>query len=340
MPALFFPVAVATPLLALLVLRSPGRRPAPGWAVGALAAGCALALGLAVTLPAIGAASYLSFQATVELAVITLALTGGAFVFVQNTLRFAKRKLTEREEQVWLMSGASLAIAYMLALSWAVYSAMAVPGLALVAGLALDRLESTDWRAFCGLAAAAIALVCGSTENKLARPFGWMYWIEPSISEAQRSSKLAKLSGLKISEPTLGLTEKVTRLIQDHTKPGDTLLVYPYFPLFYSLTELNPPTYGFNYYLDVCPDAVCREDAARVREHPPDAIVYMKDDEEALRKDEEVFRAGARSGSRDVAQAIEQAARRYQKLGPFAVPGSSRTIEVYVKPEGGVPHAE
>lgn len=266
-----------------------------------------------------------------QVLMLALPITGSLLVFVFYGFRFIKRGLTSREQQIWFMSAISFGVAYTLSLSWANYSPMAVPGVAMVAALALDRLQGAKGKGFAMLAGFALLYVYGGFGMKLMRPFGWMFWYEPSIAEARHASKLPKLAGLRISEPTLALTEEITTLVQAHTKLGDSLLVYPYFPLFYSLTEREPPTYVFNHYLDVCPDPLCLQEAAALRQHPPDAIIYMVEDDKELTSLEAVYRGGGKSASREVVRAIEDIAPGYQKLLSAKIPNSFRIIEVYVR---------
>src|SRR5579862_7713519 len=262
---------------------------------------------------------------------LELSITGSMLVFFYYGFRFTKNGLTRREEQIWFMSAASFGVAYMLSLSWAAYSPMVVPGVAMVAALALDRLQGSKGKGFAIVAGLSLLYVYGGFGMKLLRPHGWMFWSEPSIAEALHASKLPKLAGLRISEPTLSLTEEITALVRAHTRPGDSLLVYPYFPLFYSLTEREPSTYVFNHYLDVCPDPLCRQEAAAIRRHPPDAIIYMVEDDKQLTRDEKVYRAGGKSASRGVARAIEDIAPGYHKLLSTQIPNTFRVIEVYTK---------
>jgi hypothetical protein len=339
MPWLFLAAAVGVPLLAWMIRKTPrGDRRESLSAVAWLSAAGAAAIALAeisaytghwwpgsatsVPSPMLGAITNLT---------IISALTGSAFLFFDHGWRFLKGTMTEREQQIWMLSAVSFAVAYMLSLSWAVYSPMAAPGVALIVGLALDRLEGASAKRFYALAALILLFACSSITGKLTHPFQWMYWADSPVDQARFASTLPKLKGLRMSEPTLSLTENITHLIQEHTKPGDSLLVYPYFPVFYVVTGLNPPTYTFNHYLDVCPDPVCTADAATLRAHPPDAIVYLVENEPDLAQDELVFRSGRKSGSREVAKAIEDLAAGYQKRLSSPVPGSTRVIEVYTR---------
>jgi hypothetical protein len=266
-----------------------------------------------------------------EMSMEILSWTGSAYVLIMIGWRVTRRALSTREQQILLTAGASFAVGYMLSLSWGAYSPMVVPGLGFVTALALDRFERHGAKAFVCMAALVLVLVYASASSKYVQPYAWMSWYEPPIVAATQASKLPKLAGLRLEASSLALTEDITQQIHAHTRPGNTLFVYPYFPLFYTLTDLNPPTKVFNPYLDVCPDKVCRETAEELLAHSPDAMIYMVEDEETLAKDEKVFRGGRKSASRDVVRAIEQLAPRYHKLLSAPVPGSSRVIEVYAK---------
>ena len=334
---LFAFVALITAVMGLQLVRARGR-----WAPENLRSAVVVAggAGASVLLAFLSVSSRvgwpgqpLTWASVVSLlaqwSILEFAITGSAFIFIHHTVRLWRQGLSAREQQVWMAGGVSLAIAYMLALSFAVYSPMAVPGVALVAALALDRLEASNRIAAGTFAALLCVLIYAGTGSKLVTPYSWMSWSEPPVTAAVHESQLPLLRGLRISERTLSITEKVTALVQENTPEGGTLLVYPYFPLFYLLTGRHQPGYLFNHYIDVCPDAVCREEAALLDAKPPDAIIYMVEDEESLKADEGIFRAGARSGSRDLAAAIEKLVKNYRKLYTFTVPGSSRVVDVY-----------
>ncbi len=277
------------------------------------------------------AAAFLSLFLSFHWFIILLAFVSSGLVFLYLSRGFFQGKLTTAGRNRWLLCGLSFAIAYMLALSWPAYSPMVVPGLAVVIALSLDSLESSAVT-LASVAAGVVALVIYShVSYKLIDPFGWMFWQEPPTACASHSSQLPELRGLLLSEPTLQFTERVTSIIETHTKPGDTVLVYPYFPLFYVLSHRSPPTYGFNHFLDVCPDAVCNGDAKLLLQSSPAVIVYMVELTPAMDALESAYRGGRSSGSRNVASAIEKISTGYHLLYSFPTPGYSRQINVYVR---------
>ncbi len=219
----------------------------------------------------------------------------------------------------------------MLALSWPAYSPMVVPALALVVAAGLDRLESSRPAVAYVIASLVCIVTWAHAAQKLITPFGWMFWQESPVGYAIHPSILPELAGLQLSQPTLACTEQVTSVIQEHSRPGDTLLVYPYFPIFYVLSHRNPPTYNFNHFLDVCPDEVCAQDASVLLQSPPEVIVYMVEDTPIMQALEQGYRGGKISGSRQVVRAIEQLTGSYRLLYTFATPGSGRRINVYAR---------
>jgi len=263
---------------------------------------------------------------------LILPITGSLLIFCFCSTDLFRSTMSRRRVQVWFFSGLSFAIAYMLSLSWQNYSPMALPALALIVAAALDRFASFSAISFYIVLAFFCLLIYGYVGSKLMQPYLWMDWIEASVNVANHTSHLPKLAGLRLSDPTLADTEAVTRLILTHSSPSDTLLVYPYFPLFYVLTDRRPPTYAFNHYLDVAPDAICARDIQTLRAHPPRVIVYMAENLRELAQDEMIFRAGRPSGSRDVARTIEGIVANYRLLFTFQLYNTKRQINLYVRP--------
>jgi len=261
---------------------------------------------------------------------ILLALVSCGLVFLVLSYRPIEADSSKLRGRRWFLSGLSFAIAYALALSWPAYSPMVVPALALVVAIALDRLEASAPGAMCALGVVVVSLVAYiHASYKLTVPFSWMFWQEQPVIQATHRSRLPQLQGLLISEPTLDITERITSIIQANSGPRDSVLVYPYFPIFYVLSRRNPPTYSFNHFVDVCPDPVCASDAALTLRARPAIIVYMVESVPLLTALEAAYRGGRPSRSRDVVDAIERLAKDYRLLYTCAVPGSSRRVDVY-----------
>lgn len=258
-------------------------------------------------------------------------ITGGLLIVFYLSVSYIRGRLRPEQSQLLFLAGLSVAVSYMLALSWQTYCPMALPGVALVVTVAIDRLESYSPFVACILASTFCFLIYSYVGNKLLVPYVWMNWSEPRVNLATHQPALLKLRGLLLSEPTLSDVETITDLILTHSSPSDTLLVYPYFPVFYVLTDRRPPTYAFNHYLDVAPDAISKLDAQKLRSDPPAVLVYMKVVDEEVQKDERIFRAGKPSGSREIVQVIEALAVNYHRLYTIKVPGTPCWIYVCSK---------
>lgn len=266
----------------------------------------------------------------VRTVVVSGSLYGAAGLLAWSASR---PSLEPRYQHIALLAGVSGAIGYMLSLSWAAYEPMVMPGLALIAALALNRSMSSTvfWRStYFG---AYLFLLAANSAAKLQHPFGWLGWDEPPVARADAVSSLPKLAGLRISRPSLDITERVIRAIHASSRPGDPVFVYPYLPMFYVLSGRRPSTHAFTHFIDVAPDAICRRDAAQLLQNPPKMIVELEESPQNRENEERVFRAGEQSGSRMIVNAIRKLTQSYRLLESFQVPGSGGTLRVWARDE-------
>src|SRR4051794_3277718 len=115
-------------------------------------------------------------------------------------------------------------------------------------------------------------------------------WKESSVAEATEPARLPVLAGLKLSPETISRIDRIAKAVREHSKPGDTMLTYPYLPLFYSICGLRPPTYAYVHYIDVTPDSLADRDAATMLRTRPAVIVYQPDSETDLKYLEMIYR--------------------------------------------------
>lgn len=92
---------------------------------------CAHVPGSAYLVKVEGVATYLSFLGSLGQWLYYLGL-------------WIRRRVRSVDSQLWLFSAVSFTVACMLALSWAAYEPMVVPGLAWVIAFLLDRLQGTS----------------------------------------------------------------------------------------------------------------------------------------------------------------------------------------------------
>jgi hypothetical protein len=187
---------------------------------------------------------------------ISIALFGSGALAFYYCWKYFRHTLVPAEDELLLASALSFAVAYMLALSWPMYEPMVVPSLALIVALVLERAKHRARPATISVLVMGGVLIASQAYAKLSLPFTWAEWSDAPVVSATGRSKLPILQGLKLNSATVSFVEHVTNLIVENSSPTDTVYVYPYAPLFYSLSRRPPSTFAFTHFIDVLPDGV------------------------------------------------------------------------------------
>jgi len=219
---------------------------------------------------------------------------------VHYTLILTRRGMTEAERQRWLLVMASFWISYTMSWSWVAWGPMAFPSLGVVIAFMLEDLLSTPRSPALrySLATAAVMLLSVCEAGRVSRPFCWDSWTEAPIRNATAASRQPALHGIYMTPELAAFVDRLTTLIDDHSRVNDSVFIYSYQPLWYVLADRWPPTYAQVHFYDVTPDDLCRRDAARIlKEHPALIVDFVGDSE---LRNEKLFRAGERSGQRDL----------------------------------------
>lgn len=295
----------------LLVVRMKRKRTAlpsaaPGMvqlAVIAVAGAAALLVGYAggALVPASSMAPY-----RLEIWSIYFGFFGIFSLAVYYTLILIRRGMTEAERQRWLILVASFWICYTMSWSWVAWGPMAFPGLGVVIAFMLDDLHSTPRTPVLrySLATAAVLLLSVCEAGRVSSPFSWDSWTDDPISKATAQSRQPMLKGIYMSPDMAAFTDRLTSLIDSHSRVNDSVFIYSYQPLWYVLANRWPPTYAQVHFFDVAPDGLCRRDAERIVKERPAVIVDFVGDSDLW--NEKLFRAGHRSGQRDLHDQIYQ----------------------------------
>jgi hypothetical protein len=183
---------------------------------------------------------------------------------------------------------------------------MAFPGLGVVIAFMLDDLHSTPRTPVLrySLATAAVLLLSVCEAGRVSSPFSWDSWTDDPISKATAQSRQPMLKGIYMSPDMAAFTDRLTSLIDSHSRVNDSVFIYSYQPLWYVLANRWPPTYAQVHFFDVAPDGLCRRDAERIVKERPAVIVDFVGDSDLW--NEKLFRAGHRSGQRDLHDQIYQ----------------------------------
>jgi hypothetical protein len=260
---------------------------------------------------------------------ITCAL--GCSMFYMFRLLWGK--WSERDGQMLLLSGISFVIAYMHSLSFATTEAMSMPGFAFVATLAMSHTSSRPVLRSVG-ASTALALACfiaafAGVSLKIHMPFAWYSFNEGSVHAATETSSIPQLRGLYMMPEAKRFAERLSTLISTHSGPADPVYLFFYLPLFYGLTERQPPTVGFNHFIDVAPDYLAEEDADRLLARKPKVFAYSMLRPSELQEWEELFRGGKPSGQRRLVAVLDRLSSEYRLLDTLRFPGSGRLVKVF-----------
>ena len=236
------------------------------------------------------------------------------------------------------------ASAYGLEISW-MFCEMVIPGFAFYVAWCLSdvgvpvQVEARDarrrWR-LVGLAGLA-GLAVLSVERKVTAPFVWAYWEEPPLYAARGASHLPALAGMNLSRETARFYDDVTDAITSHSRPGETLLVYPHMPVFYTLADRRPVGHAIVHWFDTCPDALALSEAEKLRAAPPPVVVAMVLPPEVYDVGEALYRNGRRSGQRDLWATIEEITAGYELVYEHPAPGSGFPIRVWARPGSAQP---
>jgi hypothetical protein len=265
--------------------------------------------------------------------VIILTAVAIVSLLVLGTWQLLKSTLTERQAQIYLFAAVSFNIAFMLSLSFPVFSPMLLPGFGLIFAGSLAGGNRIGRIVVC----AIVLLVCVDTVRlKLDIPFGFGFFTEGPVATATVHSDQPQLRGILMPAATARLVDGITHIVQSNTTPADTIFTFPEMALFYSLTDRKWPTQTASHNVDVVNDAFAREEAARLLANPPKVIIYLPKTEAQSRNEEAVWRNGHRMGQRDIAAAIETLAKNYQLAAVYPTLPENQDVYVYVRPEAPI----
>jgi len=301
--ALYLLFGICTMLLVVRVVRKGSAAPPSSVPVMLqLALIAAAGAGALVAGYAVGAFVLRSFIPAYSLEIwsVIIAFFSIFSLVVYYSLILAQRGMTESERQRWLLVMATFWICYTMSWSWVAWGPMAFPSLGVVIAFMLEDLLSRHRNTVLrySLATAAVLLLGVCEAGRVSCPFSWDSWTDGPIRNATARSGQPALDGIYMSPEMAGFVDRLTNLIEEHSGVKDSVFIYSYQPLWYVLANRWPPTYAQVHFFDVAPDDLCRRDAERILKERPALIVDFVGDSELW--NEKLFRAGQRSGQRDL----------------------------------------
>jgi len=260
--------------------------------------------------------------------VIILTAVAIVSLLIVGTWQLIKGIQSERQAQIYLFAAVSFNIAFMLSLSFPIFSPMLLPAFSLIFAGSLAGSNRTGRLVIC----AIVMLVCIDTVRlKLDIPFGFGFFIEGPVSTATVHSDQPRLRGILMPAATARLVDGVSHIVASNTTPSDTIFSFPEMAIFYSLTDRKWPTQTASHNVDVVNDALAKEEAARLLNNPPKVIIYLPKTEAQSLNEEAVWSNGHRMGQRDIAAAIETLAKSYRLAAVYPTLPENQDVYVYVR---------
>jgi hypothetical protein len=346
-------LALGAVILNAALLTMPGRREPDGSGVrkGSLGGvlGAAALLGAAISLPQ----TYALLQEpsatpwvlrSIQLAGVYFGFIGCAILLVRVVTRWRRQGIEAGDAQLLLLSCTSFAAAYALSLSWPVYEVMALPCLGLTTAWYVSAFEaprhgeaiviSTDiWWARAGRALALTAAggVLGTTALlKVVEPYAWEEWKEPAVWTARGETSSKELHGFSLAKEVVEFLNENTEALREHAAPGERVVIFPHFPILYTLSGCEAALSGAVHWFDVAPDAFTRREAEKLKSQMPRVVGYLDLGEDVIRRQEKYYRNGHLSGQRDLLHVFQQLGPQYDTVRTMRPPGGAAEFKLMV----------
>jgi hypothetical protein len=289
------------------------REKSPGHAVG-------LVLAAAVAL-CVGRLASFADSRVPTLFLTALGWWGSLALAVLYWRSLGKGGLDPAARALFALGVLSFGIGYSFAVSWPLFENIAFPGLALVVAATLERPPTAWPRPWVG---ALLVMSCASmgvaVYRKATFPHSWGYWSEPPLYSQRGRFKHPALAGLRISEASSDL----------YAAPDDRIFVFPNMPILYAIANRHPATYSLAHWVDICPDFLGKDDAARLRANPPKLLIVREDPLSVIQIEEFLYRGGQPSSVRDIVAALNDIEPLYDKVAVFNAT-ATRPIAFFVR---------
>jgi hypothetical protein len=299
-------------------------------------AGCGAALGLGIAwawwLPGFGTAGPMPrLLGGISIVCIFVAMYGSLVLALYYTRDALLGRLDARGFQMWTLAAVSTTTAYMFSLSWTAYEKMLIPSFAFLMAIAVEGQlrRGWNWRGYAAVA-LGLTLICTATFRKLTWPYDWENWTDGPIKMETEETAFPEMKGLRVTKATAAFLNRVTSDIDAYSKPDEKIFCYPNYALLYTLSHRDPGVFAYMHWFDIASDKLAREEAARIREHPPAVMVFVNLPESVILDNERKFRGGKRSGQRDLAAAI-QTMPGYRVVDEVPIPYMDYGVKIYAR---------
>lgn len=261
--------------------------------------------------------------------------------FLLYTFLWFSKNVSKAQAQIWLYLSTTFAIVCTASMSYPLYEAMLIPGLAIFLALALNacrhyRLKRVWLFAIYVVSAGLVAI---ETILKVNLPHNFQGFSEPPVPTANTISTLPLLKGFVLPPSTVHFVDDTVHIIKANSAPSDPIFTYPELGLIYALSERRTATFSGTHNLDVVNDQFAEEEAKRLLQNKPKVLIYYRENEGLLKSLEETWRQGKPSGHRALIAACETLAKEYRLFETFTFPSNEFKVMVLVRPDATKPAA-
>jgi len=247
-----------------------------------------------------------------------------------------RRGLTGSQRSVLLMTTVSLSVAFALSLSWGFNEPIVIPGGVLALAMLLESTfgtSSSSPRRRGAVVVGCWVCLAMATWARLAIPYDFAGWQEPSVLAARGRSEIEALNGFRLSASTAQAIDIANGAVQRWTRPNDGLVTFPDIPIFHLMSGRPSAMFASVQWFDVCPDRVLLGDLGRLEKNPPAAILELVLTEEDITAHEVAFRGGRPSALRRMWGALHRLERaRYRRVASIRPTNrDSRPLEVWIR---------
>jgi len=318
----------------LLYRESPAalkRRPWLLWLLAALS----LSFGLLVSeLPLINPESWpvRHILTLISATFIFLALLGNGILAARYTALALFSRLDAEGVQKWIFTSLSFVTAYMFSLSFAAFEPMLIPGLAFLLAMAIDRgFARWSWNS---PATAAILfgmlLISTAVIRKMTCRMSGKTGRIARFALRRHRPVFPELRGMRIAPESAVFLNRVTAIIDAHSRPDQTIVCYPNYAQLYVLARRAPATFAYMHWFDIASDALVRDEAIRIRERPPAVILLADMPDREIRRLEIAYRGGKPSGQREMISTIESLPG-YRLIDTVPIPHVDYPLKIYAR---------
>lgn len=166
----------------------------------------------------------------------------------------------------------------------------------------------------------SLFIIVGVTSQKITNAYAWWGWSE-SVTDSKKSYSInvPGLEGFKTTKDKKEMYEEMYKVLKENSNDKSVIYGFPYIKIFNVLLKnTNMNTFVPVPWYDVCSDEYAIKDAKKLKNNPPDIIIY-NDIPNALEAHETIYRNGKQLGQRKIIEWLKNEIKneKYILIGQY-----------------------